>query len=89
MIYSSGVKINPILGRGFRTLERVVGFLNLVRKTARKQFTSPKSLETWHNTCLDFKKQSRDQNYDFSIIFDDIIIQQQFFLPFKFFLCRK
>ena len=36
MIYSSGVKINPILGRGFRTLERVVGFLTLARKTARK-----------------------------------------------------
>ena len=36
MIYSSGVKINPILGSGFRILERVVGFFTLVRKTARK-----------------------------------------------------
>ena len=32
----SGVKTNPILGRVFRTLERIGGFLTLVRKIASK-----------------------------------------------------
>ena len=53
-------------------------------------FTSPKSTETWYNTSLNFQKYlSRDQNDNISIILDDIIIQQQFFLYFKFFLCLK
>ena len=33
---SYGVKVNPLLGKGFYTLESMRGFLTLVRKMARE-----------------------------------------------------
>ena len=81
-----GLKIKPTLGRVFRTLKREGAFWPFSEKLLEKLFNSPKSLETWYNTSLFFNKHySSDQNNEVSVIFDNVIIQQQFFCLSTFF----
>ena len=72
--------LNSIPDRFFQIFERQGGgnFWPASEKLVWKLFTSPKSLETWYNTFLGFKK-TFNVSHVIKIVFGEVIIQKHFF----------
>ena len=89
---SSGVKINPLLRRIFRNLKRVVGFLTIVKKDGQKSYLPHPNhfkLDTTHLWTIANISCVIKMIMSTSFLLRFIIIQQQFCLSFKFYLCLK